>query len=211
MKWLHAHRAEVPGMIANFMKGVWGGMKKAPRAFWNGLKKIPKFLTNTIMFIGRCLMFCSEIAWKLIKRLPNATNIALRWVWTGIKKTGLAIAKVFKQLISLSHTILTAIGGFFQRITPRDVALALVRCLHAIFVDVPKTIWKWLYSFGEASLKVFKAMFSWMGWLLWELIKCIMEAVVYVPKKIGEILVACGSTVKNGGREVLVWIDPKRV
>jgi hypothetical protein len=64
---------------------------------------------------------------------------------------------------------------------------------------------------GDVLLKVFKALFGCMGWMIMELFKWTLEALIYVPKKLGDILVACGSSVRNGGKEVMVWIDPKRV
>jgi hypothetical protein len=209
LKWLHEHRAEIPGMVADAMRKVWCGAKKAPGVVWQGLKKVPKFMKDLVSAIGKLLRFCLAATWKLISRIPKATKIALVWLWEGMKKTGVAVGKTVVQLVSFLHTIGAAIANFFQRITIQDIFRGLAICLHAVFIDAPKAIWQWIYTFGEASMKVCKAMFGGMSWLILELFKCIVAALVFVPRKLGEILVACGSSVRNGGKEVLVWIDPK--
>jgi hypothetical protein len=211
LKWLHEHRAEIPGIVANVMKQLWCGAKKAPGVLWEGLKKVPEFLKDLVSVIGKLLRFCVAATWKLISRIPKATKIALVWLWEGTKKTGVGVGKVVVQLVSFLHTMCAAVASLFQRITLQDIVRGLATCLQAAFLDVPKAVWQWLCTFGETSLKVFKAMFGCMGWIILELFKCTLEAIIYVPKKMGNILVACGSSVRNGWKEVIIWIDPKRV
>ncbi|KAF2829034.1 ankyrin [Ophiobolus disseminans] len=211
IKWLHTHRAEIPGLIVEQLKGFWVWLRKIPAAILEGVKKVPgdvwKFVKATGSFSAD---FVKEV-WKLITRLPNAAKIALVWLWTGIKKTGMAIGNSFAHLLSFIHTIVAAISSFFQRITLRDVWRGFVACLRMTFVDAPAKLWKWLCSFGEMSLKVFQAMFGCIGWLMWQLIKGLMYAVMYIPVKLGDILVASGGSLRAGGKEIMVWFDPKRI
>jgi len=152
VKWLKLHRAEIPSRIAR----AFGKIPKATRKF---PKKALKFLEE-----------CAKSVWTLMKRLPNASKIALAWLWTGIKKTGIASSNIF----------------------------------------TPKTTKKWLYSFGKMSYNVLGKMSGCIGRLIWTILMGTFRALMYVPDRLCEILAACGGSLRTGGKEILVWCDPKR-
>ncbi|KAH8724852.1 hypothetical protein GQ44DRAFT_707930 [Phaeosphaeriaceae sp. PMI808] len=210
-KWLHEHGEEIPGMIVKGLREMRIGITKIPGAIWKAIKSIPRFIESVVKAIGRGLSACAKGIWKVIKSLPHAAKLTLVWIWTGVKNAGSAMANVFKSIISFIHTVCAAIFGFFRRITLQDVWQGLLACLRTVFVNVPKKIWEWLCKFGEASKQGLEALFGTLGKCMWYLVRIIWELIVYIPEKIGEILAACGSSLRSGGKEMLVWIDPKRV
>lgn len=203
-KWVYKHRRDIPKILAGFAKDVAIGVTKFGAQALKGLKELPEAIWH---FMKTCAIFI----WRTIKRLPHGMKMALLWLWTGIKRTGIAIGYVFERVFSFLHTVCAAIGSFFRRITLQDVVNAFLICLRAIFVDVPKKVWEWLCTFGKASLAALKATFGCVGECFWLLIRCCVAVVTYVPEKIWQILKACASSIGNGGKEVMVWYNPKRV
>ncbi|CAO2654999.1 Nn.00g117320.m01.CDS01 [Neocucurbitaria sp. VM-36] len=204
MKWLYEYRKEIPKMMARAAKDAANGMKKFPAQAWKAIKEIPRC-------IWRVLRYCVKLTWRSIKRLPRGLKIAFIWLWTGLKRGGLAVTNAIQRLFSFIHTACAAVLGFFQRITLRDVTNAFMTCLHATIFDAPRKLWDWMRTFGEASLKVMKSIFGCWGECMWALIRYAIAGVIYIPKKILEIILGCGSSMRSGGKEVLVWFDPKRV
>ncbi|OAL54500.1 ankyrin [Pyrenochaeta sp. DS3sAY3a] len=203
VKWVHKHRAEIPKLLGDAAKSVARGLKKVPARAWASLKRLPGH-------IWRCVKELSKFLWRSIKRIPSGVKIALIWLWGGIKRIGGAIGYALNRFFSFIHTVCAAVASFFKQITLQDVVNAFKQCFGAIFIDAPKKIWEWMQKFGDVSLKVLRAIFGCTGECIWILITALIEAVIYVPKKLWVILVACGASVSSGGKEVLVWIDPKR-
>jgi hypothetical protein len=203
-RWVGAHWREIPrkvwAVLKKVLEGILKGAKKAPGAVWRAIKKIPG-----------CVKDIGSAIWKVIKRMPSAARIGLVWLWMGVKKTGQGIGNVLSSMFAFLHTFCAAVLSSFQRITMQDVFIAFAASLQAIFMDAPKKIWYWMYSFSETSLRVLKALFGCLGECMWFILKCLIGLVTYVPLKIGKMLAACASSMGSGGKEVLVWIDPKRV
>jgi hypothetical protein len=198
-KWLHKHRAALPQMILAGLKAIGRRLKEFPFKVWRVIKEIPSAIKEFAKFI-----------WQGIKRLPKALKIALLWVWSGIKRIGTSISNIFTRLFSFLHTVFAAIASFFRNITLKDVWDGLVALLRAIVVEAPKKIWEWLCKFERMTLKMFEALWGCTGWLLWMLLRSIVELFIYLPKKLVEILLSCGMSIQGGCREILIWIDPKR-
>ncbi|KAF2715249.1 hypothetical protein K504DRAFT_457419 [Pleomassaria siparia CBS 279.74] len=192
VKWMHAHRAELPGRLVKWMKLVGRRMVRLPKDAWYFSKELADFI------------------WTGIKRLPKALKIALVWAYAGVEKVGTAMVNVCTRLFSFLHTALAAIASFFRNVTLKDVWNGFKVFLRALFVDGPKKMWEWLCEFEKMTLKMFEALWGCTGWLLWTLFRAIVGAIVYVPKKIVEILVSIGGSVGGAFSEVLIWIDPKR-
>jgi hypothetical protein len=193
VKWLKDHHKEVPGIVA-----AW--LKKIPKKVWHVLKKIPVTIKDIL-----------QNTWLFIKAIPKAGRIALLWMWGGLKKLGTAVTHVFRRIFSLLHTVFVAITSFFRDCTFKDIVDGFQFLLHAIFVDAPQKLWKWLSKFGNISYKFLKALFGNLGCILWWLGRGIVEVFMYVPKRLATILVAFVQSLGGACKEAMIWINPKRV
>lgn len=204
MKWMHEHRKEIPKLVANAVRKLGVGLKKLPSRIWEVMKEVPS-IVKAIAKAIRTYMW----------RIPNGAKIVFVWLWRGMKSTGLAIGRIFERLVSLLHTVLAATMSFFRRITIGDILRALQASLYVTFVVAPKQVWAWACTLGESSRKALVAVFGTLGRGLWLVVTCLLDlvasAVLYIPGQAMRIAKACANSVGNGGKEVLVWIDPKRV
>lgn len=207
VEWLKKHWDEVPSLLRKKVGEAWQGVKRAPRAIWDAMKKVPDKLARFVEIVGELVSEVCKWVWKLIKRIPGAVKAAGVWIWSGVVATAVAIVNMLKALASFVHTTAVAVAGLFQKITMNDVWNAFVRCLSAVFVELPKGLWKAIVWTG----KVMKATVVGISECIWECLQAIWDVLVYIPKKFVEVVMACGSSARAGGREVLVWVDPKRV
>ncbi|KAF2184641.1 ankyrin [Zopfia rhizophila CBS 207.26] len=200
VKWMYAHRAELPEKIKWWFKErVWKVIKCFVKDLWEFIKEIPEGTKRFVIWI-----------WRAIKATPRAVKIAALWVWGGIKRIGNVIGTIFSRLFSFIHTVLSAIASFFRGLTLRDVWNGFCAFVHAIFVDGPKKLWEWICKFGDVTYRIMDTLFGCMGKIMWWLVRGLIELVIYVPKKLWEILASCGSSASSGCKEVLIWINPKR-
>ncbi|TRX92367.1 hypothetical protein FHL15_006753 [Xylaria flabelliformis] len=203
IKWLHAHRAELPRLVIDGLKRFWEGVKAFPRDVWDVLKRIPPFMKELAEFIRDTIV-------ATIKGIPKAARIAALWVWNGIKTLMGVIGSAFDRLFSFLHTALVAIGTFFRNITLKNVWDGFVAFAHAVVVEGPRKLWQWMRKFKNVSIKMLKAMWGcfgeFLGFLFWGLV----AVITYVPRKLWEILVSMLRSIGYGGKEVMIWINPKR-
>jgi len=192
IKWLHLHRAELPERIVAWMKKVWIRLKKFPEELWDFNKHLAKF------------------TWTGIKRLPKSLKIALLWAYTGLKEVASAITHILTRLWSFLHTAFAAMASFFHNVTLKDVWDGFKSFLRSLFVDGPKKIWEWVRRFEKMTLKMLEVMWGCTGWMLWMLLRGIVEVFIYVPRKLFVILVSAAGSVRSAFKEVLIWINPKR-
>jgi hypothetical protein len=195
-KWLYKHRAELPQRIVL-------ALERFSKWFGRFLKNLPK---NT----WRVVKGLTEFIWEGIKNIPNVLKIFFNWIWNGIKRAAIAVSNVFARLFAFLHTAIAAIASFFRNITLKDVWNGLIAFLHAVFVDGPKKLWEWICKFEEMTLKLFEALWGCLGWIVWMILRGIVELVIYVPKKLWEILAGCGMSMVGAFKELLIWINPKR-
>jgi hypothetical protein len=97
----------------------------------------------------------------------ECNSYALKWAWEGISSLARAIGDIFLRIVSFLHTVLAAIITFLRTVTLRDIWNAFCDFLRAVFVTVPKTLWSWMESFGDASYRFMKALLGWFGEALW--------------------------------------------
>ncbi|KAF2474460.1 ankyrin [Lindgomyces ingoldianus] len=195
-RWLWKHGSELPGI-------VWRWLNKIPQMIWDVLKEVPKFLKE-------CTMELAQMLWHLIKATPKAIGGMVVWLWQGIKSMGTAIGSTVGRLFSFIHTLLFAIVNLFRGLTLQDVWNGFMALLRAVFVDGLKKLWKWLCTFGEVTKDILEKMFGCIGFLVWLIIRGLIELIIYVPKKMLEIFASMGSSIAGGFSEVLIWINPKR-
>ncbi|KAI1737369.1 hypothetical protein F4680DRAFT_211814 [Xylaria scruposa] len=203
VKWLYAHRAELPRLVMDGLKTFWEGVKAFPGKAWDFLKRIPPLMKEVAELIRDGIV-------GTIKGVPKAARIAALWVWNGVKTLMGVIGSAFDRLFSFLHTFLAAIGTFFKNITLKNVRDGFVAFVHAVFVEGPKKLWQWVLKFEDVSIKILKAMWGCFGEILGYMFWGLAATLIFVPKKLWEILVSMLRSIGYGGKEVMIWINPKR-
>jgi hypothetical protein len=189
---------------------VWKVVKQVPEAVWKVAKKTPEVIWKAIKEVSKAVWEIGKKLWNLLTvRIPNAISIALKWAWEGLSSLARAVGNIFLRFVSFLHTVLEAIITFLRNVTLRDIWNAFCDFLQAIFVTIPKTLWSWIQTFGEVSYKIMKVLLGWFGELLWWIVFLLKELVVYIPKKLGIILLSVGASIAKLFLEIRVWISPK--
>ena len=197
--WCKHQITEMPKRVARFGKAVWNAAKKAPKVIWEAIKEVWKAIRD----IGKAL-------WKLLTvRIPNAILTALKWIWEGISSLARAIGDIFLKIASFLHAVLEAIISFLRNVTLRDIWNAFCDILRAVFVTLPQTLWSWIQAFGEASYRFMKALFGCFGEALWWICVLLKDIIIYLPVRIGIILLSLGNSLAKAFSEIMVWINPK--
>ncbi|KAH6609938.1 hypothetical protein Trco_003284 [Trichoderma cornu-damae] len=175
-------------------------MKKAADVAHRGAKKVAEVVRKTP---GR--------VWQIMKRIPGALWIIISWVGKGLGRFGGAAFNAMKRVASFMHTTFVALVSFFRATTLHDVANGFRAILRAIFIDFPKAIAWFVATLGETSYEVLGAVLGSLGEAIFYLVALVLLLIRWLPKKIWEILKACGISVGKGAEEVLVYINPKRM
>jgi len=111
---------------------------------------------------------------------------------------------------SLLHTIFEAVISFFHRISLRDIWNAVVQVLKWVFVEVPVAVGKGLRAIYRGVVKGLEAVFGWWGKLVVFLWEVLVYLVLVLPAKAGEVVAEYFKALVRGGKEVLIWFNPKR-
>jgi len=174
------------------------------------VKKTPEVLWNTIKEVSKAVKELWKELWHLLTvRIPNAIFIALKWTWEGLSSLVRAIGNTFLRFVSFLHTVFEAIITFLRNVTLRDIWNAFCDILQAVFVTIPKTLWSWIQTFGDVSYRIMKALLGWFGQLLWWIAFLLKEFVIYIPTKLGIILLSIGASIAKLFFEIRVCISPK--
>lgn len=220
---------KIPERSARAARACGRGVAKIPKitkevskATWRGIKKIPSASVKAARWTKEAIVKIAKAIWEfltvdvprvskavgkwlfnlLFVRIPAATTIAAKWLYTGLTTILSSLLNILTRIASTIHT-------FFASLSFKDILNGVKATLEAIFVTFPKTVWKWLGMFGDVSWKVMKGLFGGVGMCLWCLVRGLIWVVEYVPRKIGEIMMAIGGSVGKGVHEVMVWISPK--
>ncbi|KAF2501594.1 ankyrin, partial [Lophium mytilinum] len=196
--WCKRQAKAMPERIARGAAKVWRGIKKVPVTLWKIAKEIPGIVKDIAKWV-----------WGIITGIPKALKVATLWLWDGVKSIAHGIGSILGRLASFLHTILSGIVSFFRDITLKDIWNGFCSFLHAVFIELPGKMAKWVVRFGEVSYKVMKALFGFWGKVIWWIIVALGEVVVYVPTKIWVVLASCGESLKKAMIELLIWINPK--
>ncbi|CAK9784556.1 hypothetical protein CC85DRAFT_326021 [Cutaneotrichosporon oleaginosum] len=185
---------------------TWTGRKLAatPGALWRATK-------TTARWTRDFLKATAKLLWRMIKALPAALAVVWAWIKTSSVAIGNALVALLAKPIALLHTAAMAVISLLQRarnVTLRDLWNAFIAMMAAI-ANVPRQIWHALTALQEVSFKVFAKLFGLLGVVVWAIGWVVVQIVLYIPRQLGVILVAAGSSVKKGGHEVAVWINPK--
>ena len=212
-RWLWRVIRGLPSFCVDFVKGCWAVVKKIPSF-------CVEFAKGCWAVVKKILLFCVEFAkawWILAEEIT-------KWLWklftTTIPQLLLAMGKsavrmladtakfmlqFLKDVASFFHTLITAIITRFKAVTLKDV----LHALSVVFVSIPKWIWKTTQDTVIAINNGIYWTLKQMGWFVHILVSLIWEIILWIPKKIGQIVVGLGEIASAGGREVGIWINPK--
>ncbi|KAK0655599.1 ankyrin repeat-containing domain protein, partial [Cercophora newfieldiana] len=196
--WCKRQVKEMPGRVKRGAEKVGRGLKKVPKGVWRVVKAVPRVVADVMKAI-----------WRVIKRIPAAMKVVGVWVWESLKKVGLAVGDVFLKVVSAIHTAVMAVLEFFRKTTLRDVWNGICDVFEAVFVTLPKTIWRGIKAAGDMTLKVLEGMFGCVGALIWYFFKGLLWVAKFIPTQLWKIICSIGSSMAKGYHEMRVWFNPK--
>lgn len=199
-KWTWENRARIGGWMKKKVLGIPKALAKVPEYTWKGIKAVPKACAKA-----------AKAIWRIICGIPKVLELIFKWIQTGIIRVCQSIANGAKKVVSVIHTAMSAVLSFFQRITLRDVWQGIVIALRSVFVDFPKAFLKFAVDAAEVTYKGLKILFGTLGKCLYFSAFGLIWLIIYVPKKLFEILVAMGRSISNTFNELMVHINPKRI
>jgi hypothetical protein len=194
-KWLWKVISGLPQFIATLTKELWAT-----------IKEIPSFCVE---FVKGCWTLAKAIArwsWRLVTQtIPRLLLNACRFVGRKLAATGRFLLQLLMDVVSFFHTLLTAIITCFKTVTLKDI----VHALSALFLSVPRWIWKTIQDVVVAIKNGTIWALEQMGDLVHCLVQLIWELLLWIPKKVGQIALGFGEVGVAGVREVALWINPK--
>ncbi|KAL7931571.1 hypothetical protein V8C35DRAFT_309825 [Trichoderma chlorosporum] len=179
--------------------------------FPSHMKKTAKLTGQGMKEAGKAIQKMPGKMWEILKRIPGALWIIISWIGKGLGRIGIAAFNILKRVVSLIHTTIQAVAGFFRAITLQDIANGFRAIFRAIFIEFPKAMAYFVTSFGEISLEVLGNVLGSFGKGIFYTFALVFVLLRWLPAKIWEMLVACGVSMRKGGEELLVWINPKRM
>jgi len=205
---------KVPGGVWRAAKkvpgAVWRATKKVHGVVWNAVKKTPEAFRKLIKEISEAARVTGKALWRFLTvQIPNAIHIALKWTWEGISSLAQAIGNIFVRIASFLHTVFEAIITFLRNVTLSDIWNAFCDFLQAVFVTFPTTLWSWIQKFGGASFRILKTLLGSLGEFLWWIGYMLGYVAVYIPQRLGVILLTIGGSLAKAFSEIRVWINPK--
>ncbi|KAI5785614.1 hypothetical protein DFH27DRAFT_603829 [Peziza echinospora] len=218
----------LPRFLARVCIALWiFFLRTLPRALVCVAKWHYRFLTKTLPRAAK--WFVKKLLWKfLIKGTYKAAKGLLKFLWrcltvhfpqfardVGERLVNLAtgtyhlLKRGALAIVSLVHTILTAVFTFFRRISLQDILNGAKDVGRWVFVEVPAAIGKGLVAVYEGAINAFIKVFGFTGEVIVVLGHMAVYVVVYIPVKAGQVLVEYGRAVRKGAREVILWVNPK--
>jgi len=225
-------RDDLPGAISRTVRGSGRAIK---RLFTVMIPKAAKGMANfsrklVTEWIPNATKKVCKFAWKLVTvHLPHTLHqIAIEWfpalcktVARGLQAFAVGSWRLLisgmSAVASLLHTIFEAVISFFRKISLRDIWNAVVQVLKWVFVEVPVAVGKGLRVVGKGLRAIYRGVVKWLeevfgSWGMWGVIVC--EVLVYVLLsfflEILLIAVEYFKALAMGGKEVLIWFNPKR-
>ncbi|BEI89330.1 uncharacterized protein CcaverHIS019_0206920 [Cutaneotrichosporon cavernicola] len=193
--------------------GRWCGRKiaAAPGAMWRTSKAFAKWTKRRAKDMAAFMLDIGRWLWRCIRAIPSALVIVGNWLKTSTTAIGRALTSLLAQPIALLHTAAMAVISLISRarnVTFRDLLNAFTALISAI-IDLPRQIWGALRALHKVALEVVEKVFGGVGVIVYWIVWLIVQAAIFVPRKLGVILLVAGSSIKKGAHEVAVLINPK--
>jgi hypothetical protein len=147
---------------------------------------------------------------ELPKRIANALSSLTKWVWNSVCGIAQSVHAALSEVLSLLHTIIYSIATFFRDTTLQDIVNGAKNLLRIIFLELPKKVWSWILKLGDMSYDLLYSTFDVIGSCIWYTCCALLALIIYVPQKIGIIVVSIGGSILKAWEEFLIWLNPKR-
>jgi hypothetical protein len=197
--WCMHQLRETPGRAVRFVKWIGKAIRDTGKWLWRVVRGVPEVIKEILKWI-----------WKLVTlKIPEVVAILARWTASGLTSIARVVWNAILKIVSFLSTVLSAIISLFRSLTLNDIWNGFCDVLRAVFVAVPKMIWSWIRSFGDASYKMMKLILGELGEILWCIGYGILWVVTFMPRKLWVILESFGGVIARAAYEVRVWVDPK--
>jgi hypothetical protein len=230
-KLLWARLLAIPSHVAKFAEKLWIAIKGLPsfcvnfaKGFWNLVTVVvkPLWILGKLLW-ARLLAIPSHVVkfakgvWYLVKEvvkwlwkmttqvIPQALSGAGKFIVRMLVNMVKFVWQFMKSVVSFLHTFVTAIITRFTSVTLKDV----LHALSIVLVSIPKWIWSTICEVVVAIKNGIVFILEGMGNVIYLLVWILWEIAIYVPKKVGQIVVGFGQITSAGAREVAWWINPK--
>lgn len=196
--WCERQAKEMPARAGRAAKGVWNAAKKTPGKVWTAVKRIPGAVKRLV-----------EWLWKFVKRIPGAMKAVCVVIWDSLKRAGKAVGHVFLRVVSVLHTAVAAVLDAFRNITLKDVWNGVCDVFRAVYVTLPREIWKIARDAAKMISMAILGLFGLTAGLIIQIFQILWYIAKYVPQQVGTILAGIWSSIAKGYHEIMVWFNPK--
>lgn len=190
-RWVLRVVREVPGMVRDFAKSAWRGVKKLPGLAWRGIKALPRAAWEVIVWI-------SEV-------VPRALGIVWKGLVDGARKVGRAVAFAARRLVSVLHSFFAAVISRLRDIKLRDVWHDLLVAMEAFCVKLPGAVWAFMCQSVVVAGRAIKSCFT------SRLTRALLKLVCILPKALWSMLEKLWASFGRGVDELMTLVNPKRV
>ncbi|KFA60779.1 hypothetical protein S40285_06334 [Stachybotrys chlorohalonatus IBT 40285] len=175
-------------------------VQKATEVATRFIKKIPENIRRLLEAIGRAIV-----------AIPGVIQNIMVWVCKRLKSVGASMLNIILKLLSLLHTLAALVASFLGRVTLSDVWNGFCNLIRAMVLDLPKSLWSFVATFGKMAYKALGDLLGTFGKIVWYVGQILIDLVKYVPKKLAQAVAAVGRSFLKAGQEVRVYYNPKMV
>ena len=198
---------------------AWEGRHRALEWVKHTVKSLPRRVRKVIIglpryanILARVLFRLAERSltaiWKVIKAIPAVLKIMLRLVEQALQKVGGFIKDGVARLLSLLHTVISAMLSSFQKITLGDVRNGLYYLARAVFIEGPALAAELGRAFLRACKSAFRVISNGLNLLL---VHLILYAIVCIPENLWLGTKAIGRSFRRAYREFRAHLNPKHM
>lgn len=98
---------------------------------------------------------------------------------------------------------------FFRSITIADIIAGLQTIFRVISIDLPRMLWQGLVAVGKGIHITLASLFGGLYWCVYWIAFGIQWVCLYVPKKIGTIILQIVGGIQKAFTELFLWFYPK--
>jgi hypothetical protein len=171
---------------------------------WSRRQDIPRWIGEFVRWVPEAGLEVLKWVGRILRGVPHATAVVAKFLWRIVQAIGKAIVHAGKATFGLLHSLIVAVVTFFSELTLRDLFNGLVEIFR-----LPIRLWDLAKDLAESILKFMKALFGLPGEAVTWLFYGILWVIVYIPRKLWEILAAMGGSLRKAFKELLVLVNPR--
>ena len=116
---------------------------------------------------------------------------------------------LISSIVSLGHTLVSAIVDFFRSITLMDIINGIIIVFRHIFIEFPQLLWKGVKALARGIHITLAKFFGVIYWTGYYIMYGLGWIALYVPKRIWRIVASVVGGIEKAFKELWVWISPK--